>query len=101
MTKQVTTPPRIRIRSALGPGSGRVLAGILSGAMWQIGTGVALGLVSASVIAILSGNSSSPMELIVNALALLATMVVVGELATIRAARQALRVHPTEALRAE
>jgi ABC-type lipoprotein release transport system permease subunit len=49
----------------------------------------------------LAGNTSSPKELIVNGLALIATMVVVGVLATIRPARQALRVHPTEALRAE
>ena len=91
----------IGIRSALGAGSGRVLAGILSRALWQIGTGVAIGVVGAPIIAALAGNTSTPTQLVVNSLALILSMVVVGLLATIGPARRALRVHPTEALRAE
>jgi putative ABC transport system permease protein len=91
----------IGIRSALGAGSGRVLLGILSGAMWQLGTGVALGVVGAPIIATIAGNSSTTRELVESGLVLIATMVVVGLLATIGPARRALRVHPTEALRAE
>jgi predicted lysophospholipase L1 biosynthesis ABC-type transport system permease subunit len=91
----------IGIRSALGAGSGRVLAGILKRAMWQIGTGVAIGVVGAPIIATLAGNSSTTRELVANALVLIATMLIVGLLATIGPARRALRVHPTEALRAE
>jgi ABC-type antimicrobial peptide transport system permease subunit len=91
----------IGIRSALGARSGRVLAGILSRALWQLGIGVAIGVVAAPIIAALAGNTSTPKELVVNGLALILTMVVVGLLATIGPARRALRVHPTEALRAE
>ena len=91
----------IGIRSALGAGSGRVLAGILSTAILQIGIGVAIGVVGAPMIAHLAGNTSTPRELVVNGIALILTMVVVGLLATIAPARRALRVHPTEALRAE
>lgn len=91
----------IGIRSALGAKSGRVLAGILSRALWQLGIGVAIGAVGAPIIAALGGDSSTPRELIVNGLVLIVTMVVVGLLATIGPARRALRVHPTEALRAE
>ena len=91
----------IGIRSALGAGSGRVLGGILSRALWQLGIGVAIGVVSAPIIAAIAGNGSTPRQLLVNSLALIASMVVVGVLATIAPARRALRVHPTEALRAE
>jgi ABC-type antimicrobial peptide transport system permease subunit len=91
----------IGIRSALGAGRWRVISGILSRAIWQIGVGVAIGAVGAPTIATLAGNSSTPRELFVNGLALVVTMVVVGLLATIGPARRALRVHPTEALRAE
>ena len=76
-------------------------AGILSRALWQIGTGVAIGVVGAPIIAALAGNTSTPTQLVVNSLALILSMVVVGLLATIGPARRALRVHPTEALRAE
>jgi putative ABC transport system permease protein len=91
----------IGIRSALGAGSGRVIAGILSRAMWQLGAGVAIGVVAAPIVANVAGNTSTPKELIVNGLALISVMIVVGILATIGPARRALRVHPTEALRAE
>ena len=91
----------IGIRSALGAGSGRVLAGILKRALWQIGTGVAIGVVGAPIIATVAGNSSTTRELVEGALVLIATMVIVGLLATVGPARRALRVHPTEALRAE
>lgn len=91
----------IGIRSALGAGSGQVLAGILSRAMWQIGIGVAIGVVGAPIIAHVAGNSSTPRQLVENGLVLIAMMVMVGLLATIGPARRALRVHPTEALRAE
>jgi ABC-type lipoprotein release transport system permease subunit len=58
-------------------------------------------VVSAPIIAAIAGNGSTPRQLLVNSLALIASMVVVGVLATIAPARRALRVHPTEALRAE
>ena len=91
----------IGIRTALGAGRGRVLAGILSLAMRQIGAGVAIGVVAAPIIAHLAGDTSTPKELIVNGFGLVGAMMVVGLLAAMGPARRALGVHPTEALRAE
>jgi predicted permease len=91
----------IGIRSALGAGRSRVLLGILSRALWQIGLGVGIGVIGAPTIATLAGDSSTTKELVVNGLALIASMFVVGLLATFGPARRALNVHPTEALRAE
>jgi putative ABC transport system permease protein len=89
----------IGIRSALGAGRGRVLAGILSSALRQIGTGITIGVAGAPIIATLAGNTSTPKELIADGFALIAAMVVIGVVAAIGPARQALRVPPTEALR--
>jgi hypothetical protein len=59
----------IGIRSALGTGSGRVLAEILSSALRQIGTGIAIGVAGAPIIATLAGNTSTPKELIADLIA--------------------------------
>jgi putative ABC transport system permease protein len=91
----------IGIRAALGAGSGRVLAGILSRAMRQIGVGIAFGMVGTAILGPLVGDESTPRELVVKLAQVAAMMTVVGLVATIGPARRALRVQPTEALRSE
>ncbi len=91
----------IGIRAALGAQSGRVIAEILSRAIRQIAIGVAIGIVGMWVLAPLAGESSPTTERLVNLLQVIAAMVIVGFIATLGPARRALRVQPTEALRAE
>ena len=91
----------IGIRVALGAQRGRVLADVLSRAMRQIGIGIALGAVGTIFLAPLLGESSPWSERVVGLLQVIALMVTVGFIATVGPARRALRVQPTEALRAE
>jgi ABC-type antimicrobial peptide transport system permease subunit len=90
----------IGIRSALGAGGSRVLAGILSRALKQVGLGIAIGTVGAGACRAspaIPRSSANWLHLIEVA----ALMVLVGVIATIGPARRALRVSPTEALRSE
>ena len=91
----------IGIRMALGARGGRVLVEILSRALRQIGTGIAIGVLIAPVVFRFVGNSSTWSELGVQIARMAAMAVVVGLLATIGPARRALRVQPTEALRTD
>jgi ABC-type antimicrobial peptide transport system permease subunit len=91
----------IGIRMALGARSGRVLVGVLSHALRQIGTGIAIGVLLAPVAYRLVGNSSTWTELGVQVAGMAAMAILVGVLATIGPARRALRVQPTEALRTD
>jgi predicted permease len=91
----------IGIRTALGAGRWRVLADILSKAMWQIGIGIVIGLVGSSILRPLLGNSSTYRELLVYSLEVTLLMGLVSALATLGPARRALSVQPTETLRAE
>jgi hypothetical protein len=91
----------IGIRMALGARAGRVLVDILSHALRQIGMGIAIGVLLGPVVFRFIGNSSTWRELGVQIAAMAAMAIVVGLLATIAPARRALRVQPTEALRAD
>jgi putative ABC transport system permease protein len=85
----------IGIRAALGAGQGRIVAGIFSRAFLQIGVGILVG----SSLAALVGLGSTRAVLLL--LAADAIMLVVGLTACAVPVRRALRIHPTEALRAE
>jgi predicted permease len=85
----------IGIRAALGAHPGRIVAGIFSRAFLQIG----LGLLAGSGLVALMGLGSTREVLIL--LAADAVMLVVGLTACAVPVRRALRIDPTEALRAE
>jgi predicted permease len=85
----------IGIRAALGASQGRIVAGIFSRAFLQIGAGVLVG----SGLAALFGLDSLRSILIL--LAADGVMLVVGLGACALPLRRALRIDPTEALRAE
>jgi predicted permease len=85
----------IGIRAALGAGAGRIVAGIFSRAFVQVG----LGVVAGSALAALGGLGTTRQVLIL--LGADAIMLVVGLTACAVPLRRALRIDPTEALRAE
>jgi hypothetical protein len=85
----------IGIRAALGAGPGRIVAGIFSRAFLQVGAGVLAG----SGLAALLGLGSTREVLLL--LAADATMLLAGMIACAVPLRRALRIDPTEALRAE
>jgi predicted permease len=85
----------IGIRAALGASRARIVRGIFSRAFLQIGAGVVVG----SAIAALGGLGSARDVAIL--LAADAIMLVVGFAACALPLRRALRISPTEALRAE
>ena len=95
------------IRMALGAAPGRILQMVLRQGAWQIGSGLALGLGLALLIAILGRDGisnflfqTSPQDpLTYTAVALL--LAVVSLVATFVPARRATRVDPMVALRAE
>jgi ABC-type antimicrobial peptide transport system permease subunit len=91
----------IGIRSALGAPRGRILSGVLSRAMLQIGIGILVGTIGTGVLWLLSGDSVTIAELSVKLLGIAALMVIVGFLATLGPALRALRVQPTEVLRVD
>jgi hypothetical protein len=85
----------IGIRAALGAPPGRIVAGIFSRACLQIGAG----LVAGSGLAALLGLGSTRQVLLL--LAADGIMLTVGLAACALPLRRALRINPTEALRAE
>ena len=85
----------IGIRVALGARPGRIVTGIFSRAFLQIGAGVLAG----SALAALLGLGSTREVLLL--LAADGVMLVVGLIACAVPLRRALRIEPTEALRAE
>lgn len=85
----------IGIRAALGARPGRIVAGIFSRAFFQIGAGILVG----SGVAALFGLGSTRHVLIL--LAADGIMLLVGLTACAVPVRRALRIDPTEALRAE
>ena len=85
----------IGIRAALGARPGRIVAGIFSRALLQIGAGVLAG----SGLAALWGLGSTRQVLLL--LAADGIMLLVGLVACAVPVRRALRIDPTEALRAE
>jgi predicted permease len=85
----------IGIRTALGAPPGRIIAGIFSRAFLQIGGGVLAG----SGLAALAGVGSTRQLLLL--LAADVIMLIVGLAACAAPLKRALRIDPTEALRAE
>jgi ABC-type antimicrobial peptide transport system permease subunit len=85
----------IGIRAALGASPRRIVAGIFSRAFLQVGAGVLAG----SALAALLGLGSTREVLLL--LAADATMLLAGLVACAVPLRRALRIDPTEALRAE
>ena len=85
----------IGIRAALGAHPRRIVTGIFSRAFLQIGAGVIVG----SALAALMGLDSTREVLLL--VAANAVMLAVGLTACAIPVRRALRIHPTEALRAE
>ncbi len=85
----------IGIRAALGVSRGRIVSGIFSRAFLQIGAGVLAG----SGLAALMGLESTREVLLL--LAANGIMLAVGLAACAVPVRRALRIEPTEALRAE
>ena len=85
----------IGIRAALGASPGRIVAGIFSRAFLQIGAGVLAG----SGLGALLGLGS--MREVLLLLAADGVMLIVGLAACVVPLRRALRIDPTEALRAE
>jgi predicted permease len=86
----------IGIRAALGAGSGRIVAGVFSRAFFQIGAGIVAG----TALAALLGGVGSTREILI-LVAADAIMLLVGLTACAVPLRRALRIEPTEALKAE
>lgn len=91
----------IGVRAALGADARRILTGILSRATWQLGLGVAVGLLASLVLERYSGGEMMGGKGLVVVPGIAAFMAVVGLLAAAGPARRGLRVQPTEVLRAE
>jgi putative ABC transport system permease protein len=91
----------IGIRAALGADKNRLLAGIFSRALAQLGAGAAVGLIGAvGLEQVLEGEMFQGYGAVLLPL-VAAVMTTVGVLAAIGPARQGLRIQPTEALREE
>jgi predicted permease len=86
----------IGIRAALGGRTGRIVAAVFSRAFIQIGAGIVAG----SALAALMGGIGSTREILI-LVAADVIMLVVGLAACAVPLRRALRINPTEALRAE
>lgn len=91
----------IGIRSALGGGAGRVLAGIFRRAAMQLGAGALAGLVLAGLLDLATGGEMLGGRAVLLLPGVAAFMVAVGLLAAAGPALRGLRVEPTEALRAD
>ena len=91
----------IGIRAALGADPGQIFRSIFSRALWQMAAGAVVGVAVAALLeaatdgGLMSGNGTVVLPIVA------ALVMTVGLLATIGPARRGLRVHPTEALRAE
>jgi ABC-type antimicrobial peptide transport system permease subunit len=91
----------IGIRAALGANRNRILAGIFSRVLVQLGAGALLGLIGAvGLEQILEGGMTQSYRAMLLPLVVL-LMVTIGVIAAIGPVRQGLRIHPIEALRDE
>lgn len=91
----------IGIRAALGANRNRLLAGIFSRAIAQLGAGAAIGMVAAfGLEQLLEGEMFQGYGAVILPLVAI-VMMAVGLLAALGPARQGLRIQPTEALREE
>jgi putative ABC transport system permease protein len=91
----------IGIRAALGAEPRRLLGSIFARALAQLSTGVAVGLLAAMLIELSTGGAVMGGRGVVLLPLVAALMMAVGLLAALGPARKGLRIHPTEALRAE
>jgi predicted permease len=91
----------IGIRSALGADPARVLAGIFSRALGQVGVGAALGLVGACALEMMLEGAMFQGQGAVIVPIVIGFMTLVGMLAVAGPARRGLRIQPIEALREE
>jgi predicted permease len=91
----------IGIRAALGAGPRRVLVGVLSRAMMQIGVGIAVGTLLSGIANTLTGGEMTIGQGWFLLPAVAGLMATVGLVAAFGPARRALKIQPTEALRAE
>jgi ABC-type antimicrobial peptide transport system permease subunit len=95
----------IAIRAALGASPHRLLTAIFSRAFWQLGTGVLIGLVPGALL--LTGGAPEVAEGsgfavgVGGSMAVGVFMMTVGLLACAGPAKRALRIQPTDALRAD
>lgn len=91
----------IGIRSALGAEPGRVLRGIFSRAVGQLGVGLGVGVGAAVLLEVMSrgGLMDGKGAVLLPAVAVL--MLIVGLLAAVGPARRGLRIQPMDALRQE
>jgi predicted permease len=91
----------IGIRAALGANRNRLLLGLFSRVLAQLGTGAALGLIAAVGLAqILEGDVMQDYRAMLLPLVVV-VVITIGLLAAIGPARQGLRIQPIEALREE
>ena len=91
----------IGIRTALGAGPRRVVTSVLSKAARQIAIGIVIGIAVASMLVQTLERGMGGLPVVFFLGAVTALMVIIGLLAAWGPARRALRIPPTEALKAE
>ncbi len=91
----------IGIRTALGAGPRRVITGVLSKAARQIAIGIIIGIALAGVLVQAMEGGMGDVRGVVVLGGVAALMATIGLLAAWGPARRALRIQPTEALKAE
>lgn len=91
----------IGIRAALGADPRRILAGIFSRALRQLLAGAGVGVVCAALLEVATDGGLMNGQGLVVLPIVAAVVLVVGLLAVLGPARRSLRIHPTEALRAQ
>jgi ABC-type antimicrobial peptide transport system permease subunit len=91
----------IGIRSALGAGAPRMLMSILARSAAQVAAGIAVGISIAAVIDHLLDGGWTGRNPVLVLTGVVGLMAVIGLLAALRPAREALRIQPTEALRSD
>jgi hypothetical protein len=91
----------IGIRMALGADRTRIVAGIFSRALGQLGVGAALGVASAAMLVKATGDNFVRANAAVVLPALAFFMMAVGFLAALGPARRCLGIEPTQALKEE
>ena len=89
----------IGVRAALGADARRILTGVLARATWQLGFGVAIGLLVALMLERYSAGEMMGGRALVVVPGVAVFMVIVGLVAAAGPARRGLRVQPTEVLR--
>jgi putative ABC transport system permease protein len=91
----------IGIRAALGADRNRLLAGIFSRALAQLGTGAAAGLLGALALGqVIDGDMFQGQRAIIVPIVVV-VMILIGLVAALGPARAGLRIQPVEALREE